>query len=300
MARCNSEEFEETWHTMIVLGNLYENTWLISLYNIRHKWSTAFNKEIFGMGIPSTQRSESTNNICHNASKPTSTLTESFLSLEKVMKAWRKNERDEYFKSERSAIVPAVKSSPVLRQGALVYTRKLYSMFQAELLHGMCGLVVECSTTSNSEFYVRNLDNEHTVRPWIVKVDKATCSSGLIYRTHVHKFAYRISILTQANELAEKNVLETLTKLTLESEAILNGKKPQEMSMSKKKKTPNKPHNLKDPTKMRPNSVSNARLKGFWEKNNRSKRKDKEVVSSQETFQPSNPSQFPIFNVGSA
>ncbi|XP_020596366.1 protein FAR1-RELATED SEQUENCE 5-like, partial [Phalaenopsis equestris] len=173
MARCNSEEeFEETWHTMIVLGNLYENAWLISLYNIRHKWSTAFNKDIFGMGILSTQRSESTNNICHNASKPTSTLTESFLGLENVMRAWRRNERDEDFKSEQSAIVPAVKSSPVLRQGALVYTRKLYSMFEAELLHGMCGLAVECSATSNSEFYVRSLDNEHTVRPWVVKVDK--------------------------------------------------------------------------------------------------------------------------------
>ncbi|XP_020595714.1 protein FAR1-RELATED SEQUENCE 1-like [Phalaenopsis equestris] len=343
---------------MNVLGNLYENVWFISLYNIRHKWSTAFNKEIFGMGILSTQRSESTNNICHNASKPTSTLTESFLGLENVMKAWRKNERDEDFKSEQSATVLAVKSSPVLRQGALVYTRKLYSMFEAELLHGMCGLAVECSATSNLEFYIRNLDNEHTVRPWIVKVDKGnseitcsckkfemmgilcahtlrvlnhenitkipdkyillrwlvhakrdiynnygykhlkdsqtttTCLSGLIYRTHVHKFAYRISILTQGDELAENNVLETLRKLTLESEAILNGKNPQEMPMSKKKKTPNKPHNLKDPTKMRSKGVSNARLKGFWEKNNRSKRKDKEVVSSQEAFQPSNPSQF--------
>ncbi|PKU60072.1 Protein FAR1-RELATED SEQUENCE 5 [Dendrobium catenatum] len=46
------------------------------LYRIRNKWSTAFNKDYFSMDILSTQRSESTNNVCHDIFKPTSSITE--------------------------------------------------------------------------------------------------------------------------------------------------------------------------------------------------------------------------------
>ncbi|PKU86361.1 hypothetical protein MA16_Dca019906 [Dendrobium catenatum] len=55
---------------MIIEGNLHNNGWLEDLYNIKNKWSTAFNNDYFNLGILSTQRSESTNNIFHGISKP--------------------------------------------------------------------------------------------------------------------------------------------------------------------------------------------------------------------------------------
>ncbi|XP_020596247.1 protein FAR1-RELATED SEQUENCE 9-like [Phalaenopsis equestris] len=161
MSKCDSEEeFKETWSLMIQQGNLHYNVWLDDLYNIRYRWSTAFNKAIFGMEILSTQRSESTNNICHGVCKPTSSLTECFLGLENVMKSWRRNEKDADFKRSQFVTTLVVKSSPVLRQATLLYTRKLYSMFEGELLHGPCGLAVEVFVESDSEYYVRNLDNQ--------------------------------------------------------------------------------------------------------------------------------------------
>ncbi|XP_020588855.1 protein FAR1-RELATED SEQUENCE 5-like [Phalaenopsis equestris] len=175
MSKCDSEdEFEVTWALMIEQGKLHNNMWLDALYRIRHNWSTAFNKEFFGMGILSTQRSESTNSVCHGASKPTSSLTDCFLGLENIMKAWRRNEKDEVFKSFQNVITPTVKTNPVLRQAATYCTRKLYSMFE-ELLHGLCGLTVNSSVESPSEFYVRGLDNQDTSRVWLVIFDRLNC-----------------------------------------------------------------------------------------------------------------------------
>ncbi|KAI0498641.1 hypothetical protein KFK09_019531 [Dendrobium nobile] len=85
MRWCDSEEvFEEAWDEMIKEENLHNHEWLQDLYKIRRKWSTAFNKDSFCMGILSTQRSECTNNVYHGISKPTSSLTDCFLGLEKL------------------------------------------------------------------------------------------------------------------------------------------------------------------------------------------------------------------------
>ncbi|XP_020595597.1 protein FAR1-RELATED SEQUENCE 5-like [Phalaenopsis equestris] len=176
MSKCDSEdEFKVTWAPMIEQGNLHNNMWLDALYRIRHNWSTAFNKEIFGMGILSTQRSESTNNVCHGASKPTSSLRDCFLGLENIMKSWRRNKKDEDFKIFQNVITPTVKISPVLRQAATYYTRKLYSMFEEELLHGLYGLTFDSSVESPCKFYVRGLDNQDTSRAWLVTFDRLNC-----------------------------------------------------------------------------------------------------------------------------
>ncbi|PKA55490.1 Protein FAR-RED impared response 1 [Apostasia shenzhenica] len=74
---------------MLESGGLHENDWLRSLYEIRHKWSTTMNKDILDLGILSTQRSESTNSVCHGISKPTSTLTDCFLGMKKIIARWR-------------------------------------------------------------------------------------------------------------------------------------------------------------------------------------------------------------------
>ncbi|XP_020592540.1 protein FAR1-RELATED SEQUENCE 5-like [Phalaenopsis equestris] len=176
LSKCDSEEeFEETWSLMIEFGELESNVWLDEMYRIRHKWSTAFNKDIFGMGILSTQRSESTNNVCHGVSKPTSSLTDCFIGLENIMKSWRRSEKDEDFKCGQSVRTPMVKINPMLRQASSFYTRKLYSMFEQELLNGLCGLTYEVSVESDAKYYVSKLDDEGTRQPWNVLVDKVTC-----------------------------------------------------------------------------------------------------------------------------
>ncbi|PKU62844.1 Protein FAR1-RELATED SEQUENCE 9 [Dendrobium catenatum] len=142
---------------MISKGNLQNRQWLNDLYKIREKWSTAFNKDCFNLGILSTQRSESTNHVCHG-----------FLGLEKVMRNWRRNEQDEEFRCSQTDIVPYMKSSPILKQAAKFYSRKLYAYFEEEFLHGLGELCVENTSSDLSRFSVWNIDNSNDSHNWIV------------------------------------------------------------------------------------------------------------------------------------
>ncbi|PKU76039.1 Protein FAR1-RELATED SEQUENCE 3 [Dendrobium catenatum] len=142
---------------MITEGNLQSYQWLNDLYKIREKWSTAFNKNCFNLGILSIQRSESTNHIYHG-----------FLCLEKVMRIWHRNEQDEEFRCSQTDIEPYMKSSTILKQTAIFYSRKLYSFFEEEFLHGFGGVCIEHSSSDLSTFSVKNIDNSTNSHNWIV------------------------------------------------------------------------------------------------------------------------------------
>ncbi|KAL0913354.1 hypothetical protein M5K25_016807 [Dendrobium thyrsiflorum] len=124
---------------------------------------------VFGKSIIHTgQRSESTNHVCHGISKPTSSITECFLGLEKMMKTWRRNEKDEDFKCSQSEIQPYIKSSSILKQAALFYSRKLYSFFEEEFLQGVGGLCIEYSSSDLTMFYVKSIDKCPDSKIWTV------------------------------------------------------------------------------------------------------------------------------------
>ncbi|KAL0925416.1 hypothetical protein M5K25_003742 [Dendrobium thyrsiflorum] len=199
---------------------------------IRSKWSTAFNKEYFSMGILSTQRSESTNNVCHGISKPTSFITECFIGLEKIITNWRRNEQDEDHKCSQSEIVPVIRSSSILKQAARFYSRKLYSFFEEEFLQG------------------KGSDS----------------GSGFIFRNHISRFAYQISTRAQGNELAEQYMLGAMKDMAENIDLLVEGKMTNSNFISKSKSRAAPVSAFKDPQKRRPKGISNARLKGYWEK----------------------------------
>lgn len=124
------------------------------------------------MKILSTQHSEFTNNVCHEIFKPTSSITDCFLGLEKVMSTWRRNEQDEDFKCTQPTIILIIKGSPILKQAVAFYLRKSYSIFEAEFLHRVDGLSVEFCDNTTTEYLVKNLNNKKYYKCWVVHFDK--------------------------------------------------------------------------------------------------------------------------------
>ncbi|PKA51231.1 Protein FAR1-like sequence 5 [Apostasia shenzhenica] len=153
MRSCDTpQEFEVKWAMMLEKEAL--NEWLTNLYKIKHNWSTSMNRDVLDLGILSTQRSESTNNICHGISKPTSTLTDCFLSLERAIARWRQAELDEDFMCSQKSATPTIQYSPLLNQAREVYTIKIYNIFQKLLVNGACGSRSNLiSTTANTKVY---------------------------------------------------------------------------------------------------------------------------------------------------
>ncbi|PKU73402.1 Protein FAR1-RELATED SEQUENCE 5 [Dendrobium catenatum] len=164
-------EFENAWAELIIQGNLQDHVWLQDLYRIRNKWSTAFNKHYFSINILSTQRSESTNNVCHGISKPTSSITDCFLGLEKLMRNWRRNKQDEDYRCSHSEIEPVIKNCSILKQAAQFYSKKLYSFFEQEFLQGVGVMSVELESSDSSKFFVYYTETKDHSKPWVVDFD---------------------------------------------------------------------------------------------------------------------------------
>ena len=55
------DEFEDAWDVFIKKYELQNNEWLHGLYLERNRWVPTFVKDIFWVGMSSTQRSESMN-----------------------------------------------------------------------------------------------------------------------------------------------------------------------------------------------------------------------------------------------
>lgn len=71
---CHDEsEFNDCWNDMVNTYGLQKKDWFDRLYELRHKWCPALNRDFFSAGIMSTQRVEGTNRaITFKASKTTS------------------------------------------------------------------------------------------------------------------------------------------------------------------------------------------------------------------------------------
>ncbi|KAK8916654.1 Protein FAR-RED IMPAIRED RESPONSE 1 [Platanthera zijinensis] len=165
------------WSDMMLKGSLQDNRWLKDLYLVRHKWSTAYNKDVLDLGILSTQRSESANNGLHGCSKATSSLVECFIGLEKLVSTWRRAELDEDFKCTQGSVSLKYKGSNLLKQVSKVFTRKMFSIFEKSFMEGAIGvsIVNEVMYDDNNILYgTAQCDEDQDGKNWFVNFNTST------------------------------------------------------------------------------------------------------------------------------
>lgn len=103
MKGCNSkEEFESTYEEMINEYKLHDHVWLKNMYKIRHKWSTAYRKDVFSTDIKSSQRSKNTNSALGEFVGKSTSLTQFLFAFDKMVNKWRQLEVDKEFKNSQS------------------------------------------------------------------------------------------------------------------------------------------------------------------------------------------------------
>ncbi|KAK2408219.1 protein FAR1-RELATED SEQUENCE [Trifolium repens] len=165
MGDCDSEEeFQRTWDEMMNVYKLQDHQWLSNMYEIRHKWSTAYSKNLFSAGIKSCQRIESTNNVLDEIVGKTTTLTQFLLAFEKMLKKWRRLEVEEEFKNSQSTPPLVINISETLRHASTVYTHKVFNIFLNEYLEGTGGStsieIGQSDNVSNHEVMLNNKPNK--------------------------------------------------------------------------------------------------------------------------------------------
>jgi hypothetical protein len=127
------EDFESDWEAMIDKYGLQDNRWLQKIYSIRAKWIPAYVRNNFCAGMSTTQRSESMNKFFKDFLNSSTSLSKFVTQYDKALDARYNKEREKTFKTINSK--PFLRTLyPMEEEASKIYTRKLFRIFQDELV----------------------------------------------------------------------------------------------------------------------------------------------------------------------
>ncbi|KAL4385753.1 hypothetical protein GQ457_15G014850 [Hibiscus cannabinus] len=146
------DEFEDSWMRVIQTYNLQGNSWLEKIYSIREKWVPAFLRNTFCAGMSTTQRSESLNKFFKDYVNANTSVSKFVLKFEEALNDRYNKEREKNFKTINSK--PILKTLyPMEAEASCIYTRKLFRMFQDELIHAQKYVADRADVTGGVKVY---------------------------------------------------------------------------------------------------------------------------------------------------
>ncbi|XP_047941420.1 protein FAR1-RELATED SEQUENCE 5-like isoform X4 [Salvia hispanica] len=158
----NGDEFEKCWRSMVSIYGLQDNSWFKRLYDLRHKWSAAYNNDIFSAGILSSQKSESINTTIGFNAKETANLNDLCIIFKNIVERWRSNERNDELQCSREKPTSCLPLTGFLKHASEVYTQTIFKDFEKEFLKSI--------STS-----IRFLSEEHDVKLYhVTEADEIT------------------------------------------------------------------------------------------------------------------------------
>ncbi|XP_016649080.1 PREDICTED: protein FAR1-RELATED SEQUENCE 5-like [Prunus mume] len=155
------DAFESTWQMLLDKYNLRGNNWLQSLCIDRKLWVPVYMRDTFFAGMYAAQRSGSVNSLFDGYVNSGTTLQDFAEQYEKAL--------DERYEKEAKAEFETFYTKPVLKtplpvekQGADIYTRNMFTIFQDEVFESLL-FAVKLSTEDGgtSTYEVSRFDEEH-------------------------------------------------------------------------------------------------------------------------------------------
>ncbi|XP_042508071.1 protein FAR1-RELATED SEQUENCE 5-like [Macadamia integrifolia] len=184
------EEFESCWMALIDRYSLREHEWLQAIYNARWQWVPVYLRDTFFAEMSITQRSDSMNSYFDGYVNASTNLPLLVKQYEKALESRYEKEVKADFDTMNTA--PVLKTpSPMEKQAAELYTRKLFVKFQEELVETLTFMATKIEDDGVMTTYrVAKYGEDH--KSYIVKLNvfemKANCScqmfefSGLLCR----------------------------------------------------------------------------------------------------------------------
>ncbi|WVZ78630.1 hypothetical protein U9M48_026311 [Paspalum notatum var. saurae] len=128
-----------------------KKSWLDSIYKLKEKWAECYMKDVYTLGMRSTQLSASLNAELKRHFKSDFDIIRFLKHFERVVQDKRNNELNAEFESRKK--LPRIKMwTPMLIQASKLYTPVIFEAFQGEYERSMAA----CTTTleGNNEFLV--------------------------------------------------------------------------------------------------------------------------------------------------
>ncbi|KAL2940384.1 Protein FAR1-RELATED SEQUENCE 5 [Bienertia sinuspersici] len=127
------DEFESCWLSLLDRYNLRDNEWLQSIYSARRQWIPVYLRDAFFAEMSITQRSDSMNSYFDGYVNASTSLNQFFKLYEKALES--RNEKEVKADFETMSSPPVLKTpSPMEKQVSSLYTRKIFTRFQEELV----------------------------------------------------------------------------------------------------------------------------------------------------------------------
>ncbi|KAG2390608.1 hypothetical protein LR48_Vigan338s000200 [Vigna angularis] len=128
-----TDEFESYWHSLLERFCVMDNEWLQSMYNARQHWVPVYLRDSFFGEISSNEVNESLNFFFDGYVNSSTTLLGLVRQYEKAVSNWHERELKADYETTNSS--PVLKTpSPMEKQAASLYTRKIFMKFQEELV----------------------------------------------------------------------------------------------------------------------------------------------------------------------
>ncbi|XP_059654102.1 protein FAR1-RELATED SEQUENCE 9 isoform X2 [Cornus florida] len=172
------DEFEPSWDLLLQRYYLMDNEWLLSMYNARHQWVPVYMRDTFFGELSTSEGSDSMNSFFDgyvNAATSTQLLIKQY---EKGVTSWHEKELKADYDTTNTT--PVLKTpSPMEKQAANLYTRRIFMKFQEELVETLANPATKIEDSGTITAYrVAKFGEEHkahTVRFNAFEM-KANCS----------------------------------------------------------------------------------------------------------------------------
>ncbi|MED6161510.1 hypothetical protein PIB30_118543 [Stylosanthes scabra] len=130
------DDFESYWPSLLERYCIMDNEWLQSMYNARQYWVPVYLRDTFFGEISVMDKNECLNSFFDGYVNASTTIQLLVRQYEKAVQTWHERE----LKAEYDTInsTPVLKTpSPMEKQAASLYTRKIFLKFQDEFIETM-------------------------------------------------------------------------------------------------------------------------------------------------------------------
>ena len=127
------DEFESCWQSLLERYYVMGNEWLQTMYNARQQWVPVFMRDTFFGEVSRTEGSEGVNSFFDGFVNAFTTIQMLIKQYEKAIASWHDLELKADY--ETTNTTPVLKTpSPMEKQAANLYTRRIFMKFQEELV----------------------------------------------------------------------------------------------------------------------------------------------------------------------
>lgn len=127
------DEFEACWLSLVDKYDLRDHEWLQAIYSSRVQWVPVYLRDTFFAEMSITQRSDSMNSYFDGYVNASTTLNQFVKLYEKALES--RNEKEVKADYDTMNTLPLLRTpSPMEKQASELYTRKIFTRFQEELV----------------------------------------------------------------------------------------------------------------------------------------------------------------------